>query len=111
MPTEKDTHTFTAAGDRVSVMDGSIYQRPNFNYFLQAAIMAAPGDAPTLILASGSDLLAKNSVLDEKAVTLPLTTEDYQFSDTGLAGELITVEITATAAADVVRWLISITPL
>ena len=111
MPTEKDTVTLAAAGDRFSIMQGSIYERPNFNYFLQAAFLANPGDAPTLILASGSDLLAKNSVLDEKAVTLPITTEDYQFSDTGLAGELITAEVTATAAADVVRWLISITPL
>ncbi len=111
MPTEKDTATLAAAGDRVQIMQGSIYERPNFNYFLQAAILAAPGDAPTLILASGSDLLARNSVLDEKALTLPITTEDYQFTDTGLAGELITAEVTATAAGDIVRWLISITPL
>ena len=111
MPTEKDTHTFAAAGDRFSIMQGSIYERPNFNYFLQAALLGAPGDAPTLILASGSDLLAKNSVLDEKALTLPITTEDFQFSDTGLAGELITAEVTATAAGDIVRWLFSITPL
>lgn len=111
MPTEKDTHTFVAAGDRFSIMDGSIYQRPNFDYFLQAAFFGGAGDNPTLILASGSDLLAKNSVLDELAVATAITTRDYQFSDTGLAGELITAEVTATAAADVVRWLISITPL
>lgn len=111
MPTEKDTHTFAAAGDRFDVMAGSIYQRPNFDYALEIALLANPGDAPTVIIASGSDLLARNSVLDEKAVTLPITTEDIQFRDTGLAGELITIEITATAAADVARWLVGITPL
>ncbi len=111
MPTEKDTHTFTNAGDRFNIMQGSIYERPNFDYALEVAILANPSDAPTLIMASGSDLLARNSVLDEKATTLPITTEDIQFRDTGLAGELITAEVTATAAGDIIRWLINITPL
>ena len=111
MPQVKNTATLAAAGDQVSIMAGSQYEVPNFNYLLRMAIMASPGDAPTLLLTTGSDLLAANAVIDEKAVTLPLTTEDYQFEDTGLAFEKIVAVVTATAAGDVVRWLVSITPV
>ncbi len=111
MPTEKDTHTFTAAGDRFSIMQGTIYERPNFPYLLRAGIFANPGDAPTLLLSSGSDILARNAVLDELATTLVITTEMFQFRDTGMPNELIGAEVTATAAADVIRWLIQIDPL
>jgi hypothetical protein len=52
-----------------------------------------------------------NGVLDEKAVTLPITREDIQFTDTVLPGERIVIEVTATAAADVFRALVNITPL
>ncbi len=111
MPQVKNTATLAAAGDSVSLMAGSQYEVPNFNYRLKVAVMAAPGDAPTLTLTTGSDVLAINAVIDEKAVTLPLTTEDVQFVDSGLAGEKIVAIVTATAAGDVVRWLIDIRPI
>ena len=111
MPTEKDTTTLAAAGDRFSIMAGSIYERPNFPYLLRAGIFANPGDVITLLLSSGSDILARNARLDELATTLVITTEMFQFRDTGGVNELIGAEITATVAADVCRWLIQIDPL
>ncbi|MEE8606274.1 MAG: hypothetical protein V3S55_01615 [Nitrospiraceae bacterium] len=111
MPTIKGTNTLAAAGDRVNVMQGSQYEFLNFPAFVEMALIANPGDAPTAVITTGSDILLSNGVLDEKAVTLPLTTDDIQFTDTVLPGERIVVEITATAAADVVRHLIKITPL
>ena len=53
MPTEKDTTTLAAAGDRFSIMQGSIYERPNFPYLLRAGIFANPGDVITLRYTSG----------------------------------------------------------
>lgn len=111
MPAFKDTFTLALAGDRVSVLQGWQYETPNFPAALTIALMAAAGDAPTALITSGSDLLLANGVLDEKAVTLPLTTEDVQFTDTILPGEKIVIEVTATAAADVFRVLVNLLPL
>jgi len=111
MPTIKRTDTLAAAGDRVNIMQGSQYEFLNFPAFVEIALIANPGDAPTAVITTGSDILLSNGVLDEKATTLPLTTDDIQFTDTVLPGERIVIEITATAAADVVRSLVKITPL
>jgi hypothetical protein len=111
MPMVKDQVTLAAAGDRFNFMQGSQYEYLNFPALVQIAVLAAAGDAPTLNITTGSDILLLNGIVDEKAVTLPITREDIQFEDTVLPGERIVVEVTATAAADVVRALIIITPL
>lgn len=111
MPQVKGGATLAAAGDTASIFAGSQYEVPNFNYQLKLAVLAAPGDAPTLNLTTGSDVLTLNAVIDEKATTLPITTEDFQFVDSGLAGEKIVGIITATAAGDVVRFLAVIRPI
>lgn len=111
MPSVKKTFTLAAVGDTVNVMEGSQYEVPNFPALIQIALLGAAGDAPTASISTGSDILLMNGVLDEKAVTLPITREDIQFEDTILPGERIVIEITATAAADVVRALVNITPL
>lgn len=111
MPAFKDTFTLAAAGDRVSVLANWQYETPNFAAVLTIALLAAAGDAPTALITSGSDLLLSNGVLDEKAVTLPITTEDVQFTDTIMPGEKIVIEVTATAAADVFRALVNLRPI
>ncbi len=111
MPAFKDDFLLTLAGDRVSVLQGCQYETPNFPGFLQIAIMADPGDVITALISSGSDLLLSNGVLDEKALTLPLTTDDVQFTDTILAGEKIVIQATGTAAVDHFRVLVNLTPL
>lgn len=111
MPAVKTVHTFAAAGDRFNFMQGSQYEFLNFPALVEIALLADPGDAPTAVITTGSDILLSNGVVDEKAVTAPITREDIQFSDTVLPGERIVVEVTATAAADRVRALIVITPL
>jgi hypothetical protein len=111
MPSVKNTFTLANAGDRVNVMQGSQYEFLNFPALVEIALLAAAGDAPTAIITTGSDALLVNGVLDEKAVTLPITREDIQFTDTVLPGERIVIEVTATAAADVFRALVNITPL
>jgi len=111
MPAVKGGATLAAAGDTVNAMQGSQYEFLNFPALVEFAILAAAGDAPTAVITTGSDILLSNGVIDEKAVTLPITREDIQFSDTVLPGERIVVNITATAAGDIVRWLINITPL
>lgn len=111
MPGFKDSFTIAAAGGRVSVLQGWQYETPNFPARLAIALMANPGDVVRALITSGSDLLLSNGVLDEKAVTLPLTTEDVQFTDTVLPGEKIVIELTGTVAADVVRVLVSLEPL
>lgn len=111
MPSVKGTNTLAAAGDRVNVMQGSQYEFLNFAALVEIALLANPADAPTAMITTGSDILLSNGVLDEKATTLPITKEDIQFTDTVLPGERIVIEITATAAGDVVRHLVNITPL
>ena len=111
MPAVKNTFTLAAAGDRVNVMQGSQYEYLNFPALVEIALLAAAGDAPTATITTGTDILLSNGVLDEKAVTLPVTREDIQFVDTVLPGERIIIEVTATAAADVFRALVVITPL
>jgi putative intracellular protease/amidase len=111
MPAVKSGATLANAGDRVNAMAGSQYEFLNFPALVEIALLAAAGDAPTAVITTGSDILLSNGVIDEKAVTLPITREDIQFSDTVLPGERIVVEVTATAAGDIVRWLINITPL
>lgn len=111
MPGVKNQVTLAAAGDRFNFMAGSQYEYLNFPALVQFAVLAAAGDAPTLNITTGSDILVLNGVVDEKAVTLPITTEDIQFQDTVLPGERIVCEVTATAAGDIVRALINITPL
>lgn len=111
MPAVKGQATLAAAGDRINFMAGSQYEYLNFPALVEIAVLAAAGDAPTLNITTGSDVLLLNGVVDEKAVTLPITREDIQFSDTVLPGERIVVEATATAAGDIVRALVIITPL
>lgn len=111
MPAVKANHTFTAAGDRFNFMQGSQYEFLNFPALVEIALLAAAGDAPTAVITTGSDILLSNGIIDEKAVTLPITREDIQFQDTVLPGERIVVEVTATAAGDICRALIVITPL
>lgn len=111
MPSVKVTETLAAAGDRVNIMQGSQYEFLNFPALVEIALLANPGDAPTAVITTGSDILLSNGVIDEKAVTAPITREDIQFTDTVLPGERIVIEVTATAALDVVRALVNITPL
>jgi len=111
MPSVKGTNTLAAAGDVVNVMAGSQYEYLNFPALVQIALLANPGDTPTALITTGSDVLLVNGALDEKATTLPITTEDIQFTDTVLPGERIVIQVTASAAADVVRHLVNITPL
>lgn len=111
MPSVKVQETLAAAGDRVNLMQGSQYEFLNFPALVQIALLAAPGDAPTAVITTGSDILLSNGVIDEKATTLPITREDIQFEDTVLPGERIVIEVTATAAGDIVRGLVNITPL
>lgn len=111
MPSVKNQVTLTNAGDRFNFMQGSQYEFLNFPALVEFAILAAPGDAPTAVITTGSDILLSNGVIDEKATTLPITREDIQFQDTVLPGERIVVEVTATGAGDIVRALINITPL
>ena len=111
MPSLIGTNTLAAAGDRVNIMQGSQYEFLNFPAYVEIALMAVAGDAPTAVITTGSDILLSNGVLNEKAVTIPLTTEDLQFADTVMPGERIVIEVTATDAGDVVRHLVRITPL
>lgn len=111
MPSVKVQETLTNAGDRVNIMQGSQYEFLNFPALVEIALLANPGDAPTAVITTGSDILLSNGVVDEKAVTAPITREDIQFTDTVLPGERIVIEVTATAAGDVVRALVNITPL
>ncbi len=111
MPALIGTTTLAAAGDRANIMQGSQYEFLNFPALVQIALMAAAGDVVTAVITTGSDILLSNGTLNEKAVTIPLTTEDLQFVDTVLPGERIVIEVTATVAADVVRHLVVITPL
>lgn len=111
MPMVKDQVTLAASGDRFNFMAGSQYEYLNFPALVRIAVLAAPGDAPTLNITTGSDVLLLNGVVDEKATTLPITTEDIQFEDTVLPGERIVIEATATAAGDIVRALVQIVPL
>lgn len=111
MPSVKNQFTLAAAGDRVNIMQGSQYEFLNFPALVEIALLAAAGDAPTAVITTGSDILLSNGVIDEKAVTLPITREDIQFTDTVLPGERIVIEVTATAAGDIVRALVNITPL
>ena len=111
MPSLVGTNTLTNAGDRVNIMQGSPYEFLPWDALVEISLMAAAGDAPTAIITSGSDVLMLNGVLNEKAVTLPITTEDIQLRDVAAAGERLVVEVTATLAGDVVRHLIVITPI
>jgi len=111
MPSVKGTATLALAGDRVNVMQGSQYEFLNFPALVEIALLAAPGDVVTAVITTGSDILLSNGTLDEKALTLPITREDIQFTDTVLPQERIVIELTATVAADVVRFLVNITPL
>ena len=111
MPGFKRNFVLAGAGDQVSVLQGWQYETPNFPAALQIAIMADPGDVIRALISSGSDLLLSNGQLDEKALTLPLTTDDVQFTDTVLPGEKIVIEATGTAAADGFRVLVNLVPL
>lgn len=110
MPAVKKTVTI-GAGETVNIMAGSQYEYLNFPAYIQIALMAAASDVVAGLITTGTDLLLNTEQLDEKAVTLPLTTEDVQFTDTVLPGERIVVQVTGTAAGDVVRALVNITPL
>lgn len=111
MPSFKQNFVLAAAGDRVSALQGWQYETPNFPARLAIAAMADPGDVVRALISSGSDLLLSNGQLDEKALTLPLTTEDVQYTDTVLPGEKIVIEFTGTVAADGVRLLVALEPL
>ena len=111
MPGFKRDFTLAGAGDQVSVLQGWQYETPNFPAALTIAILADPGDVIRALISSGSDLLLSNGVLDEKALTLPITTEDVQFNDTVLPGEKIVIEVTGTVAADHFRVLVNLIPL
>lgn len=111
MPMIKDSVTLAASGDRHNFMAGSQYEYLNFPALVRIAVLANAGDAPTLNITTGSDILLLNGIVDEKAASEPITTDDIQFEDTVLPGERIVVEVTATAAADVARCLVQIVPL
>ena len=111
MPQVKRTVTLAAVGDTVNIMEGSPYRVNQFPTFVEIALLAAAGDAPTATITTGSDVLLLNGVLDPKVVTLPITKEDFQFQDTVLPTEEIIINVTATAAGDIVRALVNITPL
>ncbi len=111
MPSIKGSVTLAAAGDVSNVMAGSQYEYLNFPALVEIALLANPGDAPTALITTGSDVLLVNGIIDEKATTLPITKEDIQFTDTVLPGEKIVIEVTGTVAADHFRVLVNLIPL
>ena len=112
MPTIKNKHTFTAAGQTFNPLVGNQYEYLPFNAVVEFAILADAGDVVNASVFSGSDVLLQNSQLDEKAVASPVQYPwDYDIQDVAAAGERLGVTLTNTTADAIVRTVVRITPL
>ena len=111
MPQIRRTVTLTANGTS-NPLSGSPYEFLPFNALVEIALLAAAGGNVEAFVSSGSDILLENSPIDEKAITLPITREDFTLSDVAAAGERLTVHLRETAGeTPVVRVAVNITPM
>lgn len=111
MPVIKFTETLAANGTAFP-LQGSQFEYLAQASVVQMAIMAAAGIEVDASVNFGSQVVMESSQIDEKAVTLPLTDEDYQIKDVVGAGQRLGIALRETGGAGGdVRGLVTITPL
>jgi len=105
--------TAAADGSTTTPLTGSQYEYLPWDAFVEFAVYADTGDAFTLSVFSGSDLLMQNAPMPILATAAPIIYPDHYFLEDGAeAGERLGVNaVNGSGGAADFRTLVRITPV